>query len=337
MLFSVAFQLAELHHIQDGSMRAMVQSVLNTHLSFSKKIRAEMHVFFILRKRFLLSDSFARIRSMISSLASFLLRGLSIYRWSNFPRVEKPTALDHGAFSLHVSFLVADMVEEKRGVKDVFNRLDLFKRSLFSVFFSCAYSDVSSDVKQSIKKMRPDLYATLCKKMHSSVLSWNLPKNVHEEFTEFANYLESKHERSQEADLYSYGKLVSAYYEALFNARVYPEVYGGPLEAILLRLAEPRFAEFRTVLDVTKDTPSVRFLLSVRRLESAFRWNRLRRSYPISVMSHLFIVATLSYLLFRIEGKSDADVTEAILRSLYHDVPEAITGDIVTPTKKAAP
>lgn len=140
-----------------------------------------------------------------------------------------------------------------------------------------------------------------------------------------------------EAELFSYGKLVSAYYEALFNARVYPEVYDGPLEAIRIRLAEPRFAEFRSVLDVNKDMKPVRFLLSVRRLESALRWNRLKRAYPVSVMAHLFIVATLSYLLFRIEGKSDAEVTEAILRSLYHDVPEAITGDIVTPTKKAAP
>lgn len=241
--------------------------------------------------------------------------------------------MDHGAFSLHVAYLVADLVEEKTGKK--FDKLDLFKRALFSIFFNCAYSDISSDVKARVKQLRPDIYAQLCHKMHKGVLSWKLPKNIQTDLEAFTTKLNSE-TRDIEADLFSYSKLVSAYYEALFSARVYPEVYAGPIEVIRQRLKEPRFADFRAVLDVEKDMKSVRFILSVRRLESAFRWNRLKRSYPVSVMSHLFIVATLSYFLFKIEGRSDEDVTEAILRSMYHDVPEAITGDIVTPTKKAA-
>lgn len=84
---------------------------------------------------------------------------------------------------------MADLVEEKTGIK--FDRLNLFKRSLFSVFFSCAYSDMSSEVKLRIKQLRPDLYAQLCRKMHRSILSWDLPKNVHEELSEFAEDLES--------------------------------------------------------------------------------------------------------------------------------------------------
>lgn len=102
-------------------------------------------------------------------------------------------------------------------------------------------------------------------------------------------------------------------------------------------MQNPRFDEFRKLLDVTEDTELVKYLLSVRRLESAYRWNRLKRSYPVSVMSHLYLVGVISFFLFHMENRSEEEIEEALLRSLLHDVPEAITGDIITPTKKAAP
>ena len=52
-------------------------------------------------------------------------------------------------------------------------------------------------------------------------------------------------------------------------------------------------------------------------------------------MSHLYIVCVISFILFRCEKRSNDETSEALLRSLYHDVPETITGDIITPTKKA--
>jgi hypothetical protein len=48
---------------------------------------------------------------MSAQFFSFLLRGLSVYRWSNYPKVEHPTTLDHIGFSMHVAFLLADLLE----------------------------------------------------------------------------------------------------------------------------------------------------------------------------------------------------------------------------------
>jgi putative hydrolase of HD superfamily len=272
---------------------------------------------------------------MFSPLLNFVLRGLTVTRWSNFPRIERPNSLDHITFSLHVAYLLADLVEEATEAR--YDRIDIFKRALFSLLFTSAYSDINSDVKSRLKREHSEIYAELCKNMHSGVLSWKLGGGVGEEFEAFVNTLESGAPAPKEQAILSYGKYVSAYYEAEFNGRIYPEVYAGPLTTIRLRLAEPRFAEFRKHIDVTKDSGAIRFLLSVRRLQSALRWNRLKRAYPVSVMSHLFVVTVISFILFRSEKRSDAEVTESILRSLYHDVPETITGDIITPTKKATP
>lgn len=275
------------------------------------------------------------ILSMFSPLLNFVLRGLTVTRWSNFPRIERPNSLDHITFSLHVAYLLADLMEEKGEVP--YDRIGIFKRSLFSLLFTSAYSDINADVKSRLKRGYPDIYAGLCKKLHSGVLSWGMEGEVRTEFQEFIRQLESDTPAPREQTILSYGKYVSAYYEAEFNSRIYPEVYAGPLAKIKLRLNEPRFDEFRKHIDVTVDSGPIRFLLSIRRLESALRWNRLKRAYPVSVMSHLFIVTVISFILFRSEKRSDEEVTEAILRSLYHDVPETITGDIITPTKKATP
>ena len=95
----------------------------------------------------------------------------------------------------------------------------------------------------------------------------------------------------------------------------------------------------------SKKLPSVEFLLNdshskkylnhVQRLCFSMRWNRYRRMTPISVMSHHVIVMYITYAIAMSEGQSDEIITDMMLRAIYHDVPEVITGDIVTPTKTA--
>jgi putative hydrolase of HD superfamily len=56
-------------------------------------------------------------------------------------------------------------------------------------------------------------------------------------------------------------------------------------------------------------------------------------------MSHKVVVAYISYIIGMIgnaKGENN-DILEMLLRAIYHDVPEVITGDIITPTKKAVP
>lgn len=69
------------------------------------------------------------------------------------------------------------------------------------------------------------------------------------------------------------------------------------------------------------------------------RWNQQKRIFPISVMSHLVVITFLTYVIVMMENHSgkNYDMKDMLLRALYHDIPEAITGDIITPTKKAVP
>ncbi len=279
----------------------------------------------------ILQDLLRLYNADMSSLISLLIRGLSIYRWSNFSRIEQTTTLDHAAFSLQIAYLLADLMEESGSQK--IDRLRLYEHSLFSTSFTCMYSDIGSEVKARIRSLRPDLYGILSDKVEQTLLAWNLPASLHASWQGWSDI--HQNDNSLEQHIFEYAKIASAYFEATFNARVYPEMYGYPLAVIRKNLNMPQYARFRELLDVTQESGAVQYILTIRRLQSAYRWNRLRRTYPISVMAHLYLVAVFSYLLT--QNHSHAEREEAILLALAHDIPEAITGDIITPTKKAAP
>ncbi len=90
-----------------------------------------------------------------------------------------------------------------------------------------------------------------------------------------------------------------------------------------------------------QDPDFTAFISVCRKLKYQVRWNRLIRSNKTSVMAHSFIVAFLSLYFGILEeytlNKHNAGFTiyEIIERGLFHDLPEAITGDIITPVKTA--
>jgi putative hydrolase of HD superfamily len=66
----------------------------------------------------------------------------------------------------------------------------------------------------------------------------------------------------------------------------------------------------------------------------AVRWNRLNRNVKTTVAGHSFYVALIGFLLSYEEESNQLDEVEIIKRSLLHDIPESLTGDIITPTKQ---
>lgn len=77
------------------------------------------------------------------------------------------------------------------------------------------------------------------------------------------------------------------------------------------------------------------YLFNVRKLQFAYRWNKLKRLNQVSVMAHLFIVLFITYIIWIIEEKTDEEIYQMLEIALCHDISEAITWDIVTTTKKA--
>jgi len=72
------------------------------------------------------------------------------------------------------------------------------------------------------------------------------------------------------------------------------------------------------------------------RLRFQVRWGQLFRVPRTSVLGHMLIVAILSYLFSLEIGACPKRRTNNYFTGLFHDLPEVLTKDIISPVKRAA-
>ncbi|MDD5213828.1 MAG: HD domain-containing protein [Candidatus Gracilibacteria bacterium] len=264
-------------------------------------------------------------------LKLMLTRGLSMKRWNNFPRIEDVSHLDNTGFVIHIALFMIHL-EEQNG-----NKLDkefIIKRIIFNSFVPLILSDIDSGTKDYIKKVDAEIFDSLEKKSMEFFLSLDAPESIKEDIRN-TFYDNSK---QSELEIIKAAKKYAGFMECSINEKVFDGMYEVPLKNIEEYFVENR-KTIKSLDTILRDNDYRKYLLQIRRLSHSFRWNQEKRIYKISVMSHLVIIAFLAYVIAKIENENGADynVLEFLLTALYHDIPEAITGDIITPTKKAIP
>lgn len=91
----------------------------------------------------------------------------------------------------------------------------------------------------------------------------------------------------------------------------------------------PGFSRFATNPDLNK------FLSLIGKLRYQQRWARAERMPSTSVMGHMLIVAIMSYLTSLECSACNARLVNNFFGGLFHDLPEALTRDIVSPVKNS--
>ena len=79
------------------------------------------------------------------------------------------------------------------------------------------------------------------------------------------------------------------------------------------------------------------FLLKLEQLRFQTRWNQTPRVPQTSVLGHCFFVAIMSLLLGRESNPNMCTrrVINNFFSGLFHDLPESVTRDIISPVKQA--
>ena len=81
-----------------------------------------------------------------------------------------------------------------------------------------------------------------------------------------------------------------------------------------------------------------KYFMAIKNLKYLRRWNRINRIVSSNVLGHTFLVSFLAIILSMLSigemKETNRPLTKVILRSIFHDVPESLTGDIITPVKK---
>jgi putative hydrolase of HD superfamily len=252
----------------------------------------------------------------IIDLASnlFMLR-----RWNNKPGLEHMSEAANIGFSLHIGVLMA-FIEGADPSK-------VIKKLILKDLPKCILADISVHTKTLIKEMSKELWD----KTYISAIDdlENYIPNEHKD--EIRNHIVNAKDITLEGRIVKAADLYAAFKEAEINNRIYPEYYS--YEKIQIQDTLNTMRKRLVSLDMILDSRRLRkYLDMIRTLEFSVRWNRQHRNIQTTVAGHTFMVTLIAYLI-TLTDKIDND-SDILLRAVFHDVPESLTGDIISPTKR---
>ncbi|MBM3133406.1 MAG: HD domain-containing protein, partial [Chloroflexi bacterium] len=273
---------------------------------------------------------------MAESLVGAIGDLMRLQRWNAMPRVEIWTEAENIACVTHTVYAVG----RTRGI-----RPDLLmhgiSRALLKSFIKHYISDIPAPTREVIREKAKTAWPhviNIAAKQSASLFPMEISSDVQGYMTQMGDYSTDSDKQTIE-DLIRFAQEKAALRECTTNMRVYPDFYDalGMSNSIDERLKNLKdYEKLEKSYSDLKD-----YLIRIENLKNLRRWNRINRSVETTVLGHTFVVAFLTLIVSklhnkRLQGSKGARVKEynAILRALFHDLPEAFTGDIITPVKQ---
>lgn len=266
-----------------------------------------------------------------------IFEAFSIQRWNDLVRPFEIVEMDKAAEKMVAAYIIGKF-EEQDGKK-----LDwtwMIYASIFDLLKKISLCDMKSPVQKMLRQDYPLEYI----KLNEWVLSQYKDILDEELFVKFQEYFsngETRYSGNDEKIL-----LTSRVLRAAHKFSTLRE-----LEMISMVNEESRLTKIRKELNediqpylnlkgmqllITKQRP-FDFIMKIEQLRFQTRWNQTPRVPHTSVLGHCFFVAVMTlFLLLDSEVKfCEKRLFNDFFCGLFHDLPEAVTRDIISPVKQA--
>ena len=266
-----------------------------------------------------------------------MFEAFSIERWNDLIRPFDLVEMDKAAEKMVLAYIIGKY-EEDAGNKINWNWM--INASLFDLLKKIALCDIKAPVQDLIKAEYPSEFLRL----NEWVLNQYKPYIEDKEFfSQFTIYIGQK------------AQSIPIPQEDLLTSRVYAAAhrYSTMRELQMLKLVneQERYEKIEKELNaslakysglrglqllLTKQRP-FDFLLKIEQLRFQRRWNQTPRVPYTSVLGHCYFVAAITALLQKECGTAMCQnrIYNNFFSALFHDLPEAVTRDIISPVKQA--
>lgn len=269
---------------------------------------------------------------MISKgLMELIFSASSIERWNDHPRTAQFTEIDKQAHKAMIAYFIA-RAEEDRGRAVDWNRL--VANGAFSFLHRVLVTDIKPPVFHRLMQDRAQqrqlndwVYAQLepllspldyplcgqCRAYLGSV-----PDSLEDRILGAAHYIATRWEFGF---IYYWSK-------PLYGIEKTREEIMGEIE---------KYRDLAAVEDIlSPEGGAFNDLISlVGQLQFQKRWAQVQRLPPTSVLGHLLVVALLSWLISLEIGAGARRRRNDFYGGLFHDLPEVLTRDIISPVKRS--
>ncbi len=251
----------------------------------------------------------------------------SIQRWNDYPRMVELVELDKQAHKFIIAYLFAK-IEIDNG-----NDIDmsaLIEAGVFEFLRRVVVTDI-----------RPDVFRIMLQKKRKELNGWVLDQlgeliNDIDDgafYKRFEQYLLDEDMYKKERFILRAASYISTKWE--FSIIYQTSQFLNDIDEVK-RDVEAEIEDYHELLGVRKfslNKKLSRFIDLSGRLRFQKRWAQTPRVPETSVLGHMLIVALLSYFYSIKSGACQKRLENNFFCALFHDLPEALTRDIITPVK----
>jgi len=261
-----------------------------------------------------------------SGLLSRLFDAAYMQRWNDQIRPVELTELDKQAHKMVIAYVLGKYEEEAEG----FDWCDLIEAGIFEYLQRLVLTDLKPQVFYKVKE-DPKRYQELNDWVYSELSDVIAP--LGEDFSgRFRDYFTEQTEPMYKRVVHA-AHFFATKWEFEIIRRANPEGYD--MERILARLdaQQEHYYDLEGIRELAL-YPSLRSFVDLcGLLRFQVRWSHVHRVPRTSVLGHMLIVAMLSYLMSVEAGACSKRCINNYFTGLFHDLPEALTRDIISPVK----
>ena len=269
---------------------------------------------------------------MIENLIERFFKAATMERWNDHIRPVQLTELDKQAHKMIIAYVLAKIEEDSRG-KGSINWINLIEGFLFDFLHRLVLTDLKPSVfHRMMDEKREELNQHVLNELKPDLSGFK--DTIFEK--KFKNYLSSRESTLEKRILRAAHYLATNWeFKIIYNTA--PFIYG--IEKTKERI-ENQIEDHYDLIGVQKimlEKKSFGFIDLCGQLRFQKRWAHSPRIPETSVLGHMLIVATTSYLCTLEMGVKACEkrIYNNFFAGLFHDLPEVMTKDIISPVKRS--
>lgn len=256
-------------------------------------------------------------------IIDYIFSSASIQRWNDYPRMVELVELDKQAHKFIIAYFIAKFEPDV-------NYNHLIEAGIFEFLRRVVVTDI-----------RPDVFRNVLQKKATEINSWvitNLEKSISSInnglfLQKFEEYLNNPNMYKKERFILKAASYLSTRWE--FSIVYQTSTFLSDIETVKKSVDE-ELEDYYELIGVRKIALNKKLAKIVDlsgRLRFQKRWAQTPRIPETSVLGHMLTVAIFSYFYSLEVNACDKRVENNFYVSLFHDLPEALTRDIITPVK----
>ncbi len=256
-------------------------------------------------------------------IIDYIFSSASIQRWNDYPRMVELVELDKQAHKMIIAFFIAKFE------KDI-NYTHLIEAFIFEFLRRVVVTDI-----------RPDVFRNALQKRAKEINRWVVANlNTSLKDIDNGNFLQKFEDYLSNANIYKKERFIlkaSSYLSTKweFSIVYQTSAFLADIEDVK-KSVEEEIEDYYELIGVRKIALNKKLAKIVDlsgRLRFQKRWAQTPRVPETSVLGHMLTVAIFSYFYSLQVKACPKRLENNFFVSLFHDLPEALTRDIITPVK----